>query len=80
MLIIGGSGNNRGALLGAVVVWGLWSVTGAVLERSRPRRISGAGGVTCRSSSSASLLAAVLVVRPRGLIGETKTVSRHLAK
>ena len=31
MLIIGGSGNNRGALLGAIVVWALWSVTGAAL-------------------------------------------------
>ena len=24
MLIVGGSGNNRGAILGAVLVWGLW--------------------------------------------------------
>jgi branched-chain amino acid transport system permease protein len=28
MLIVGGSGNNRGAVLGAVVVWGLWSLSG----------------------------------------------------
>ena len=27
MLIIGGSGNNRGAILGAVVVWAIWSMT-----------------------------------------------------
>lgn len=27
MLIIGGSGNNRGAMIGAVVVWTLWSAT-----------------------------------------------------
>lgn len=27
MLIVGGSGNNRGAILGAVVIWVLWSAT-----------------------------------------------------
>ncbi|MFO0006425.1 MAG: branched-chain amino acid ABC transporter permease, partial [bacterium] len=25
MLIVGGSGNNRGAMLGALVVWGVWA-------------------------------------------------------
>jgi len=27
MLIAGGSGNNRGALLGALIIWGVWSLT-----------------------------------------------------
>ncbi len=27
MLIVGGSGNNKGAILGAVVIWGLWTLT-----------------------------------------------------
>lgn len=27
MLILGGSGNNKGAILGAVLVWAIWSVT-----------------------------------------------------
>ncbi len=27
MLILGGSGNNKGAILGAVVVWAIWSMT-----------------------------------------------------
>jgi branched-chain amino acid transport system permease protein len=36
MLIIGGSGNNRGAILGAVAVWGLWSLTGAALSAFVP--------------------------------------------
>ena len=31
MLIVGGSGNNRGAILGAVLVWGIWAASaGAV--------------------------------------------------
>ena len=33
MLILGGSGNNRGAILGGVLVWALWSASGA---RSAP--------------------------------------------
>jgi branched-chain amino acid transport system permease protein len=27
MLIAGGSGNNKGAILGAFVVWGLWTMS-----------------------------------------------------
>lgn len=27
MLIVGGSGNNKGAILGAVAIWGLWTLT-----------------------------------------------------
>ncbi|MCY4066272.1 MAG: branched-chain amino acid ABC transporter permease, partial [Rhodospirillaceae bacterium] len=27
MLIVGGAGNNKGAVLGAILVWGLWTMT-----------------------------------------------------
>ena len=33
MLVVGGSGNNRGAILGAVVIWTLWSATEIVTSR-----------------------------------------------
>src|SRR4029079_11534830 len=36
MLIVGGSGNNRGAILGAVVVWGLWAVSSSVIASFFP--------------------------------------------
>lgn len=36
MLIIGGSGNNRGALLGALVVWTLWSATELLTSQLPP--------------------------------------------
>ena len=36
MLIVGGAGNNRGAVLGAVVVWGLWSTSSAVVSATFP--------------------------------------------
>jgi branched-chain amino acid transport system permease protein len=35
MLIVGGSGNNRGALLGAYLVWGFWAVSGNLLAWCR---------------------------------------------
>ncbi|ADZ71999.1 branched-chain amino acid ABC transporter permease [Polymorphum gilvum] len=33
MLILGGSGNNRGAILGALVVWTIWSVSEIATDR-----------------------------------------------
>ncbi len=36
MLIVGGSGNNRGAILGAFVIWGIWSATELVTNRLPP--------------------------------------------
>jgi len=36
MLIVGGSGNNRGAILGAVLVWGVWTASAAVFQSMRP--------------------------------------------
>ena len=36
MLIVGGSGNNRGAILGAVVVWGVWALSGSAIAALFP--------------------------------------------
>ncbi|CAN5282278.1 branched-chain amino acid ABC transporter permease [soil metagenome] len=77
MLIIGGSGNNRGALLGALLVWGLWSITGAALSTLVPAE-NQARAAALQIVIIGMVLAGVLVMRPRGLLGETKTVSRHL--
>ena len=33
MLVIGGSANNRGAILGAVLVWTIWSTTEIITTR-----------------------------------------------
>ena len=49
MLIVGGSGNNRGAILGAVVVWGLWAVSSERRLRLLPRRSSRRAPPRCRS-------------------------------
>jgi branched-chain amino acid transport system permease protein len=77
MLILGGSGNNRGALLGGVLVWGLWSVSGALMAATLPQDMQ-ARGAALQVVLIGVVLATVLLVRPRGLLGEEATVSRHL--
>jgi len=78
MLIIGGSGNNKGAILGAVVVWGLWSVIGAVTVQFLPPHFQIYGGAT-QAVLIGLILVLTLLLRPRGLIGERATASRHAA-
>jgi branched-chain amino acid transport system permease protein len=77
MLIIGGAGNNRGALLGAVLVWALWSISGALLAAAVPAEYQ-ARAAALQIVLIGVALAALLVLRPRGLIGEEKMVSRFL--
>ncbi|MBE3582727.1 MAG: branched-chain amino acid ABC transporter permease [Limnochordaceae bacterium] len=73
MLIAGGSGNNWGALLGALVVWGIWSgsdlLTGYIPAAWATR------AAALRVVIIGVLLEAILVWRPRGLLGEDRHVS-----
>ena len=62
MLMVGGSGNNVGAVLGAFVVWGVWAGTqflpGFFSEPSFRLLMIGV------------LIVAIMLVRPGGLLGE----------
>jgi branched-chain amino acid transport system permease protein len=77
MLIVGGSGNNRGAVLGAFVVWGLWSLSGFAVSAIFPPEQQ-ARAAALQIVAIGAMLAAILVVRPRGLLGEETIVSRHV--
>jgi branched-chain amino acid transport system permease protein len=77
MLVLGGSGNNRGAILGAIVVWALWTLTGAAFAAFLPAGLQ-APAASLRIVLIGVVLAVVLLVRPRGLIGEKTVISRHL--
>ena len=79
MLIVGGSGNNRGAILGAVVVWGLWAVSAGVVSSLFPPDQQ-ARAASLQIVLIGVTLCAILLVRPRGILGELRTVSRHLAR
>ncbi len=79
MLIVGGAGNNRGAVLGAYLVWALWSLSGGVLRGLVPVDQQ-ARAASLQVVLIGVLLAAILLVRPRGLIGEEAAVSRHAGR
>ncbi|MYA87154.1 MAG: branched-chain amino acid ABC transporter permease [Boseongicola sp. SB0662_bin_57] len=76
MLIVGGSANNRGALLGALIVWGVWTMSGFVISRVIPSEIQAQGGAM-QAVLIGLILVVTLLIRPRGLIGEELHVSRH---
>ena len=76
MLIVGGSANNRGALLGALIVWGVWTMSGFVISRVVPSEIQAQGGAM-QAVLIGLILVVTLLIRPRGLIGEELQVSRH---
>ena len=77
MLIVGGAGNTTGALVGAVVVWALWTLSGTALAALLPPDLQ-ARAASLRLVAIGLTLAGVLLLRPRGLIGERTTISRHL--
>ena len=76
MLIVGGSGNNRGALLGAYLVWGFWAASGGVLRALVPQA-GQARAAALQVVLIGVLIALMLLWRPRGLVGEATAVSRH---
>jgi len=73
MLIVGGSGNNKGAILGAFVVWGIWSGTG-ILAGKMPdffeERV-----FYFRFLLIGLLIVGTLLLRPNGILGEERRVS-----
>ncbi len=82
MLMLGGSGNNRGALLGAFVVWGVWSGTAflagwlepvlGAIHSELPERAN-----YLRWLFVALLLAGIVLFRPQGILAEETVVSRY---
>ncbi len=69
MLIAGGSGNNKGALLGAVVIWSIWSGSEFFMSAALPDAWSGQSG-PLRVILIGVLLQVILISRPQGLLPE----------
>ena len=76
MLIVGGSGNNRGAILGAVLVWGVWAVSATFIDALFPSG-SQARAASLQIGLIGVALCAILMLRPQGILREIRTVSRH---
>ncbi|MBI4571413.1 MAG: branched-chain amino acid ABC transporter permease, partial [Chloroflexi bacterium] len=74
MLIVGGSGNNRGAIAGVFVVWGIWTImlqlNGYDLPDVMQSRI-----FFIRDFLIGALIVIVLLLRPQGLFPEERRVS-----
>jgi len=73
MLIVGGSGNNRGAILGAILVWGLWALTAAAVSAFVPPEQQ------ARASSLQIVaiglgLCLILLLRPSGILGQGRSM------
>jgi len=69
MLIVGGSGNNRGAILGAFVVWGFWTAAGGLMHGWVPQAEQ-ARAAALQVVLIGCLIALMLVLRPKGIWGE----------
>jgi len=85
MLMLGGSGNNRGAILGAFIIWGVWSGTAFLTEALEPTLRAISETLPDRSAYLrwllvALLLAGIVLFRPQGLLREETIVSRHLLR
>jgi branched-chain amino acid transport system permease protein len=69
MLILGGTGNNKGAILGAFTVWGIWAATDFItgyLPFTAPQ------AAALRIIVIGLLLEVIILVRPQGLLPETR--------
>ena len=76
MLIAGGSGNNKGAILGAYVIWGIWVGT-KFLTDFLPYTLQSRAPYF-RFLIIGIILEFILIYRPQGLIGEEKLVSKMI--
>jgi len=75
MLTLGGTGNNKGAILGAFLVWALWSWSTFFINRIVPPGFQ-TRAPFIRYVLIGLVLVIVLLRRPRGIIGEERQVSR----
>ncbi|WP_210402080.1 branched-chain amino acid ABC transporter permease [Pseudotabrizicola formosa] len=81
MLIVGGAGNNRGAVLGAFLIWGAWTGSGFALSKFAPAAMQLYTG-PIQYILIGTVIVVMLLWRPQGLLPEritqrfTKTASK----
>ncbi|MEX2372690.1 MAG: hypothetical protein WD800_02710, partial [Dehalococcoidia bacterium] len=78
MLIVGGAGNNRGAVVGALVVGFFWFGT-PLIQGSLPAAL-GSQVFVWRQFAIGLLVVAFILWLPRGLVAEEPRVSRFLPR
>ena len=71
MLMVGGSGSNRGALAGSVIVWGIWVGAGSVTSALVPADLQ-ARTAALQIVAIGVMLCVILLIRPQGFFGDRK--------
>lgn len=69
MLIVGGSGSNAGAVIGSILVWGIWAGSGTLTSALFPPEQQ-ARAASLQIVAIGVMLCIILLVRPNGLFGE----------
>ena len=75
MLIVGGAGNNRGAVLGAFVIWAAWTASGWGLSRFAPIEAQLYTG-SIQYVLIGLVIVGMLLWKPQGLLPERLVVSQ----
>ena len=75
MLIVGGAGNNKGAVLGAFLIWGAWTASGWALSRFAPIEAQIYTG-SIQYILIGLVIVGMLLWRPQGLLPERLVVSQ----
>ena len=78
MLIVGGAGNNRGAVLGAFLIWAAWTASGFALAALAPQAMQLYTG-PIQYILIGSVIVGMLLWRPQGILPEQiRQQGRHL--
>ena len=80
MLVVGGSGNNKGAILGAYMIWGFYFLAIQLEGYDWPGFVSTTRISALRDALIGALIVIVLLLRPQGLIPEERSVSVWLER
>lgn len=75
MLIVGGAGNNRGAVFGAFLIWGSWTGSGWALSRFAPVEVQLYTG-SMQFVMIGMVIVGMLMWRPQGVFPEKLIVSQ----
>ena len=75
MLIVGGSGNNQGGILGAFLIWAAWTISGWMLSKFAPVEAQLYTG-TLQYIMIGMIIVGMLLWRPQGLLPEKLIVSQ----
>ena len=75
MLIVGGAGNNKGAVMGTFLIWGAWTASGWALSRFAPLEVQLYTG-SVQFVLIGFVIVGMLMWRPQGLFPEKLVVSQ----